>query len=461
MNRNSSSFRDRKATVYDTGDKILRKVDKSLNINFNEFLNSNFYKKNSQKIIKTKILDAKQLENNLIPDEKNYIWLEHEKLEYIIYPYELTFNQLKDSAILFLDLYLNALEESYDIIDASAYNIQFKNNYPLFIDFGSFAKFQTDSEILWHKQFCENYLAPLLIKSKAGINFNDIFKGNLDGIDLRLASRILPLSTFFDFNILANIHLHSLLNLRISSSTHIEKNNLKIKKISKNKKKLIATGLKKTINKLQANNKSYWSTYSKINSYSEQETKKKEKYVCEFVKSQNINCLLDVGCNDGHYSKISFDNKVEKIVGIDNDLDALNRAYLRFKTKKLNFYSIYQNFSNPSSGIGWNSRERLSFTERYKNKFDGVICLALIHHVCIGKNVPIEMFIKYLGNFSKNFLLEFISKDDAMVKNLLKNKENLAEYYNLDYLKKTIYEDYRIISENKITDTRTLIHFKK
>ena len=194
MNRNSSSFRDRKATVYDTGDKILRKVDKSLNINFNEFLNSNFYKKNSQKIIKTKILDAKQLKHNLIPDEKNYIWLEHKKLEYIIYPYELTFNQLKDSAILFLDLYLDALEESYDIIDASAYNIQFKNNYPLFIDFGSFAKFQNDSEILWHKQFCENYLAPLLIKSKADINFNDIFKGNLDGIDLRLASKILPLS---------------------------------------------------------------------------------------------------------------------------------------------------------------------------------------------------------------------------------------------------------------------------
>ena len=139
----------------------------------------------------------------------------------------------------------------------------------------------------------------------------------------------------------------------------------------------------------------------------------------------------------------------------------MDQAYLRFKSKKLNFFSIYQNFSNPSSGIGWNSRERLSFTERFKDKFDGVICLALIHHVCIGKNVPVEMFIEYLGNFSKNFLLEFVSKDDDMVKNLLRNKENLTKYYNSDYLKKTISRDYRIISENKITDNRTLIHFKK
>ncbi|WP_435089671.1 class I SAM-dependent methyltransferase [Candidatus Pelagibacter bacterium nBUS_30] len=459
--KNSSSFRDNKAIIYNSTDKIFRKVDKSLNIDFSEFLNSDFYKNNLPNIIKTKILNARELDNNSIPNEKNHVWLEHEKLEYLIYPYELTFNQLKDSAILFLDLYLDALEESYDIIDASAYNIQFKNNNPIFIDMGSFAKLKNNSEILWHKQFCENYLAPLLIKSKADINFNDIFKGNLDGIDLKLASKILPLSTFFDFNIIANIHLHSLLNSKISSSTHIKKNNLKVQKISKNKKKLIAIGLKKTINKLKSKNKSYWSTYSKINSYSEQETIKKEKYVAEFVKSQNISCLLDVGCNDGHYSKICFNNNVKKVVGIDNDLDALDRAYLRFKNKKLNFYSIYQNFSNPSSGIGWNSRERLSFTERFKDKFDGVICLALMHHICIGKNVPVEMFIEYLGNFSKNFLLEFVSEDDDMVKNLLRNKENLTKYYNVDYLKKTISRDYRIVSETKITDNRTLIHFKK
>ena len=56
-------------------------------------------------------MNSKQLDNISIQDEKNTTWLEHEKLEYIIYPYELTFNQLKDSAILFLDLYLNALED--------------------------------------------------------------------------------------------------------------------------------------------------------------------------------------------------------------------------------------------------------------------------------------------------------------------------------------------------------------
>ena len=71
------------------------------------------------------------------------------------------------------------------------------------------------------------------------------------------------------------------------------------------------------------------------------------------------------------------------------------------------------------------------------------------------------MFIKYLGNFSNNFLLEFVSKEDEMVKNLLRNKENLIKYYNLELLRKTISKDYKIIFETKITDNRTLIHFKK
>ena len=35
--KNLSSFRDNKATVYDASDRILRKVDNSLNINFKSF----------------------------------------------------------------------------------------------------------------------------------------------------------------------------------------------------------------------------------------------------------------------------------------------------------------------------------------------------------------------------------------------------------------------------------------
>ena len=34
-----------------------------------------------------------------------------------------------------------------------------------------------------HKQFCESFLNPLVLKSKLGVDYNNWFKGNLEGIN--------------------------------------------------------------------------------------------------------------------------------------------------------------------------------------------------------------------------------------------------------------------------------------
>jgi hypothetical protein len=39
---------------------------------------------------------------------------------------------------------------------------------------------------------------------------------------------------------------------------------------------------------------------------------------------------------------------------------------------------------NPSPAIGWRNFERMTLWDRLP-KIDGIICLALIHHICIGK----------------------------------------------------------------------------
>lgn len=456
--KENSSFRDNKTSVFHFKNKIFRRIDIKENLDFKKFLESNFYKKNASKIVKTKILSKNEKKEYNIVEDNNFEWLEHEKIEKLIYPYEQTFDQLKASAILFLDLYIDAIKNSYDIIDASAFNIQFNNSDPIFIDLGSFIELKKESKINWYKQFCENYLAPLLIKSKVKINFNDIYKGDIEGINLKLASKILPLSSWFNFGILINIHLQSYLNSRVSSSTTKK---IKSKKILSTKQKiLVASNLKKMILKLKSSKKSYWSNYSKINSYNDKTLNKKKELVSNFVKKEKIISLMDLGCNDGFFSDLCFSSGVNNITGVDYDLDSLNNAYLKFKDQKKNFFAIYQNFSNPSPGIGWNSKERKSFSERYEKKFDGVICLAFIHHICVGNNVPIELFIDYLTKFSDNILLEFVKKEDLMVKNLSENKDSVLKFYNLEIFKKNISKKYKIISENEVSETRVILHFK-
>jgi hypothetical protein len=83
---------------------------------------------------------------------------------------------------------------------------------------------------------------------------------------------------------------------------------------------------------------------------------------------------------------------------------------------------------NPSPAIGWMNRERATLFDRLP-KVDAVLCLALIHHICISKNVPIKDFLSFLFTLSDKVLIEFVPKSDEMVKGLLANRMDVFSDY--------------------------------
>ena len=64
----------------------------------------------------------------------------------------------------------------------SSFNIQWKNNKPIFIDTASFLPTNEDFEWKGYNQFVSMFLNPLLIKTYLNLDFNDILKSNLNGI---------------------------------------------------------------------------------------------------------------------------------------------------------------------------------------------------------------------------------------------------------------------------------------
>lgn len=224
-----SSFRDHSSTVFYYNEMILRRVKKK-SFNIENFLNSNFYKSHKENIIETNILDLNKIDkcHQKKIDLNNFYWLEHARINNILYPYEFCFNQLKDTAILYLDLLISALENNFDMSDASAYNFQMYKGKLVLIDLASFINLNDNNFFIPHKQFCENFLAPLSISSFTGIEYNNLFKSNINGVDLKIASKILPLRSYFNYQLLTNIHLHNFFNSKISSSSKKEINEKKI-----------------------------------------------------------------------------------------------------------------------------------------------------------------------------------------------------------------------------------------
>ncbi|MGH9779262.1 MAG: SAM-dependent methyltransferase, partial [Candidatus Acidiferrales bacterium] len=65
-----------------------------------------------------------------------------------------------------------------------------------------------------------------------------------------------------------------------------------------------------------------------------------------------------------------------------------------------------------------------------RGKPDLVLALALIHHVRIGANIPVESFLTWLAGMQSAVVIEFVGKEDARIKQLLLNKDDTYDDYN-------------------------------
>jgi ribosomal protein L11 methylase PrmA len=428
-NQIPSSFRDPFGSVFEIKGRIFRGIKKEKELLTHQFLGSSFFKCNAgKKIVNTKEISITEiLDAGLSRDvaDNFSLWVEHERIDFITYPYEWSFEFLRQAATFYLDLYIEALENGFQIKDASGFNIQYLGSTPIFIDTLSFEIYNDGDRWVGYKQFCEHFLAPLALSSYRNIDFNLWLRGSPDGLSIIDCSKLLPIKSYFNPTLLGNIHIQAMAMARIASTTKPSE-----KKISLPIKNLFAFlhSLKNFINKLKAPRESYWNNYSLKNSYSDESMKEKEKVVNDFVVSNNLKTVLDIGCNTGFFSGVALNAGAQRVIGLDIDGGAINlAAQSKYPLNKL-FTPLQFDFTNPSPSMGWDLNERLTLEQRLP-KIDGVICLALIHHLVIGKNIPIEQFVRWITRLSPIGLIEFVPKNDLMVVGLLANREDVFQTY--------------------------------
>ena len=135
--------------------------------------------------------------------------IQPERIEFISYPYEWTFGELRDAALLTLDAQLDAIADGWQLKDASAYNVQFRDARPILIDSLSFEAHEDGAPWVAYRQFCEQFLAPLALMARRDVRLGSLLRADPDGIPLDLASQLLPRRTRLDFGLLSHIHLHA------------------------------------------------------------------------------------------------------------------------------------------------------------------------------------------------------------------------------------------------------------
>lgn len=444
-----ASFRDPAGFLFERDGRLFRQVNKVYQRTFEALEEGGLF----QALVEKKLLVPYSKVDIPSVTDSAFCVIEPERLPFISYPYEWSFSQLKHAALLTLQIQSIAMEYGFSLKDASAYNVQFIQGRPVFIDTLSFEPLPEGKPWVAYKQYCQHFLAPLALMSHTDIALQQLLRNNIDGIPLPLASKLLPFGTRCRFSLLVHIHLHAK-----SQKFHADKAIKAGKPFSLHSFKAVLDGLQSAINKLEwrPGGTEWGDYYEANNNYESSSLELKETVVREFLANANPRSVWDLGANTGRFSKIAAEF-AEFVCAWDIDPACVENAYLSLRDESLqqNIYPLLLDLSNPSPAIGWANNERLSFVER--GGADLVMALGLVHHLVISNNVPMRKLAAFFATIGNHIIVEFIPKEDSQVAKLLGTREDIFPEYERQCFERD-FGDYFSIQQSRKIDgsTRTL-----
>lgn len=454
------SFRDPTAQVFEYEGRILRAIYPSGFERLDAVLRSGLLPDLCGRGWLIGTAEVEEAPTNLGLQPGSFRLLEHAPVPFLSYPYEWSFSQLKAAALLHLDIQIAALQHhDISLSDASAYNVQFVGSQPVFIDALSFRPYRTGEYWLAHRQFCEQFLAPLVLTAATGVSHSAIYRGMLDGLALSDVVRLLPARTLLS----PRIWMHLRLPARFESSPDAVSRASKYRRgagLPREAYLFMLRQLRKWIAGLKRPaRKTTWQNYELVNPYSRDDLARKTEFVRRSVASLKPALVFDLGCNTGAFSEAALEAGAGYVVGFEPDPGALERAYERAaRLEKKRFLPLNVDLANPSPAQGWDERERKGVFARRRP--DAVLALAIEHHLAIGRNIPIERFVVWLAGLADSGVVEFVGKDDPMVRSMLSLREDVFD----DYSEQTFVaalERHATILEHAVlpSGTRTLYRY--
>lgn len=432
MRKERGSFRDPCGFIFYKDGSIYRQINDVYKENYDHLISSSLYQ-----ILVDEGLMISHVEINKIdetderdPDEtyakRTYKTIRPITMPFISYPYEWCFSQLKDAALTTLTIQKKCLEYGMSLKDASAYNIQFLHGKPVFIDTLSFEKYTAGQPWKGYGQFCRHFLAPLALMTYSDVRLNQLMRIFIDGIPLDMASRLLPFKTYLRFALLSHIHIHA------RSQKHFANNrgsgSLRKKKMSDLGMSGIIESLLSIIKKLEWHPKGFeWQDYYDLTHYTDAAIREKKDIVSGYLKKIRPLEVWDIGANTGMFSRLAAKSGAN-VISLDMDPACVEKNYLAVKTgaeKKI--LPLTTDFNNPSPGIGWQNRERMSLLDR--GPVDTLLALALIHHLAISNNLPLEYIADFFASMANHLIVEFVPKEDPQVRRLLSTRKDIYPGY--------------------------------
>jgi hypothetical protein len=453
MIANPSSFRDPSSSVFQDGETVYRAIFPSYKPDYRRFMDSGLYRDLEEAGF---IVPHEEVGPLPMACPEASLVVRPMRIPFVSYPYEWSFSQLKDAGRLTLEIQSRALARGMTLKDASAFNVQFLKGRPIFIDTASFETYAPGQPWAAYHQFCRHFIAPLALMSRIDLRLGQMTRWHLDGIPLDLATSMLKWSGFSSATLWIHIFLHSNFITRYRTGKKVPAP--AGKPVKAESVLQLLDHMKTAIEGMEPRRRTTQCVrYYEGEVHSGEYTQQKAAIVKNLLEYAQPLTLWDLGANTGYFSQIAASLGI-RVISFEKDPVCVEASYGVVKsTPGMDLLPVVMDLSNPTPGLGWDHTERDSLKSR--GPADMVMVLALIHHLCVGANIPLEKVIAFLRQIGQRLIIEFVPKEDEKVRLLLRSRADIFPDYNRDAFERYLGRHFTIRRVMEISHSPRVIYY--
>ncbi len=446
------SFRDPSGFVFVHEGTLYRQVNRVFAPHYDLLRSSGLY---DALVGEGLLIPHEEVDVRLAPAPDAYLVLAPEPVTFVSYPYEWCPGQLQEAALATLRIQDLALDHGMSLRDATAYNIQFHRGRPVLIDTLSFERLRDDQPWVAYRQFCAHFLAPLALACELDVRLLRLLRVDVAGVPIDLASGLLPARTRLRPGLLTHLHLHARSQRLAPPRTDARP---KASRFSLQAFRGLIDSLRNAVAKLTWRPpRTAWSDYyDDAVHYSAVAMAAKERLVSGFLDVTAPRTVWDLGANTGRFSRLAA-ARAAHTVAFDVDEAAVEANWRQMREGgETCLLPLVMDLANPSPRLGWAGEERLSLTDR--GPADVVFVLALLHHLAIGNNVPLERLAAFLAALGRWLVVEFVPKSDPRVRALLAVRDDVFPHYSVEGFEAAFGRHFAIERREALPDSDRLLY---
>lgn len=410
-----------------------------------------------------------------VEQEARPLLLQHPRISFPSYPWEWSPALWLAAAELTLDLCSDLLKEGWILKDATPLNILFRGVEPVFVDVLSIQRADLKQPVWFaYGQFVRTFLLPMLAHARLGWPLQTALIRR-DGFEPEEIYAALPWSQRLRQPVLSATTLPMLFTRKSAKTdkgtaptakVHTKTTFVRFAEDPQVVRHVLLKTLARLLSQMRrvtpSHRVSTWSDYvNTAHHYSADDHAQKRTFVAEILAAVRPVHVLDIGCNTGVYSILAADAGAE-VVSIDTDLQAVDRLCTTLKGSGKNILPLCVNLAHPTPATGWLNRESASFLTRCEGRFDTVMMLAVLHHLLLQSQIPLDHIAALCSSLTtRNLVIEWVPPEDSMFRQLLRGREAIYTHITESAFRAAFAPYFTTLRELTLPNGRVLFHFLK